>query len=205
MKKIILIISVIVPLLCSAQKNQILTYTGKAVYGGDVFQFKYERQFEKGFSVQTGIRNHSELELERAGVYSDIFNDIVYSHTIHSSFDSYKADLSFLIAPVNNSSFVFQLGLGADIAYSKYTYASQNIIHKHLGKFWNSLAANSIDLGIHFIVATKYHLGKNLMLNTQILFNEVLSPDPRDAYSYSQRTINVRSPLCYSLGLGYIF
>lgn len=209
MKRFLIILSFIIPLIVSAQNNELSTYLGKAINYGDVFQLKYQRNFNHGLSLQTGIRNHTDIKYTELSFESQITKQEEYSQIIQSTYKSNKIDLTFLISPIRTNNFCIQIGLGLDVGFSEYSCASQSVIF--LGGYglfldgasaWSADIATNIDMGIHFMLIGKYYFKNNLFVASQIMLNQVYDNKP---LSNTRKYLNIISPLCASIGIGYRF
>jgi hypothetical protein len=168
------------------QKNALTTYLSHSViFDGDVFQLKYERGLTRSLSVQTGIRYHNSFG------YDEWMND---SYIVQQTYQSYKLDVSFLIAPVKTEHFQLKTGLGGDVGLSEYSFAGEGY-----GSHWRSGYTQTTDLGIHYILQTDYTFTNNLLLSAQLLYNYVFNEDNLPINAYRE------SPLCVGIGVGYRF
>jgi hypothetical protein len=211
MKEIIVILLIFVSLEGYSQKNEIVAYTGFTGYQltcdqSSVFQIKYERKLWRSISLQSGLRYHSEIQ-------QSSYNDI--SRWIQYAYNSYKLDLTFVVAPINKERFKLKAGIGFDVGKSRYYYAGNGVIEKELvlndqgASEWRYLQYRRhnideiIDLGVHFVFQGSYYFKNNLFISSQILINNVFDEEvANQKYSW---TLYRESPICLSVGLGFRF
>ncbi|MDA3817632.1 MAG: hypothetical protein PF486_09665 [Prolixibacteraceae bacterium] len=185
-KKFIFSILLFIAATSYGQKNALTTYLSHSViFDGDVFQLKYERNLTRSLSVQTGIRYHNSLGYDESGSNSYI---------VQQTYQSYKLDVSFLIAPVKTERFQLKTGLGGDVGLSEYLWAGEGY-----GSHWRSGYTQATDLGIHYILQTDYSFTNNMLISGQILYNYVFNDDNLPINAYRE------SPLCVGIGIGYRF
>jgi len=212
MKQYIFLILIVSTLNCFSQNNEIIMLSGittsQFVYDqSSVFQFKYERKLGKSISLQTGLRYHSEVEQNAS-------NDGT-SKWVQAVFNSYKLDATFLVIPVNLERFKLKTGIGFDVGLSNYYWAGKgvtrteqdfddnnNLIYRDF-TYWRYDIDKIPDIGMHFVFQGNYYFMNNLFVTAQILYNYVFDDEVANT-KYSQ-TLYRESPICLSLGLGFVF
>lgn len=209
MKLIILLSILLVPLFAKAQKNEFSTFLGKAIHNGDVFQLKYQRNFKNQFSIRTGYRNHYDIKYTEYSYESQTTERTEYSQIVQSSYKSKKVDFTFLISPFNKQNFNVYIGIGIDAGLTDYSFTSQSLtfsqntaIFLDGARVWSADIATNLDLGAHFILESSYKFKSNTLIKLQLMHNEVYDNKPQ---SITRKYLNVISPLCISLGIGFSF